>query len=903
MPVLKYENDDGAIVEIVLDAAQPRVEIGRSKTCAIRTRNHSVSRHHAEVVFAGGSVTVRDLGSSNGTFAGGSRIEETAFTARSEFFCGKFRVVVDEFDQPEDKLSQEVAFSVVPAFDPKATRDLGAPLPSFDAAQSEDDGATLSEDTADPTSPELERPAELEPDVLDPPAEAPLEGSEPTAEPQLEEPPPLPSEELDLELAALRSGLKTAEAERDEARDEGEDRREALEGAEARLSRAVSEADELRERLESMDAAAEATGLDVARERDEALAEVVSLREIRDGYQVELEAGEEAQSSAKASRDDALSEAKGLRDELGDRDEAMAGLEKSLEEAQAELGTLQASREADATRQSATESELEEARVARDRLNESAEASKKAHLDGHAEAQELEAGLRAELEVTGQERDALAKSLDEHRSASSADAATLRDELTGSREKLAELQDLLETSVGPTEARELSDRLESSEVGRQEAQAALARLEADAEDGAGRVAVAEALAAEAVEVSAGSVAAREAAEAENAELKKFLVGTANSDEVAAFQARVDELERALHGAEAERDRQAAVAESVPEFEEQMAELIESRDSLAAEVAASEREATEASDGSKVMESKLARARSERSDAKRALKGAEKACAAAEKEHDGLAKALAEAEAALASSHQEAAEATKVAVDRGSLIAELEAAQAALEALTREHESVQAAHKRSVKGGAAQIKRVEVLESRCEDLEASKESMAAAFASLEVQAAELTAEAARAKALEEELAAARQEVETVHAVHSATQKELVAQLEAPPPSDEEGVEISSARAEADALRQDKERLESKLERMREALDSLEADRGHDLAEAARSLYEDVNDIASAWRNDVGLARDYFEEIEEGFTDGEQRDAAHEALRELLVSLVSASLEVKDRLKAFRGLVED
>jgi hypothetical protein len=66
---------------------------------------------------------------------------------------------------------------------------------------------------------------------------------------------------------------------------------------------------------------------------------------------------------------------------------------------------------------------------------------------------------------------------------------------------------------------------------------------------------------------------------------------------------------------------------------------------------------------------------------------------------------------------------------------------------------------------------------------------------------------------------------------------------------------------------------------------------------------VNDIASAWRNDVGLARDYFEEIEEGFTDGEQRDAAHEALRELLANLAAASVEVKDRLKAFRGLVED
>ena len=92
-------------------------------------------------------------------------------------------------------------------------------------------------------------------------------------------------------------------------------------------------------------------------------------------------------------------------------------------------------------------------------------------------------------------------------------------------------------------------------------------------------------------------------------------------------------------------------------------------------------------------------------------------------------------------------------------------------------------------------------------------------------------------------------------------------------------------------------------MREALEALEADRENDITEAVRSLYDDVNELASAWRNDVSLAGDYFEEIEEGFTDSEQRDAAHQALRELLSNLTAASVEVKDRLKAFRGLIED
>ena len=111
------------------------------------------------------------------------------------------------------------------------------------------------------------------------------------------------------------------------------------------------------------------------------------------------------------------------------------------------------------------------------------------------------------------------------------------------------------------------------------------------------------------------------------------------------------------------------------------------------------------------------------------------------------------------------------------------------------------------------------------------------------------------------------------------------------------------AESVALRQENERLQSKLARMREALDAMDDERPSELLDAVKTLYEDVNDIASAWKNDLRLACDYFEEIQEGFVDSEQRDSTYGALRELLESLTSASVDVKDRLKAFRGLVED
>ena len=162
-----------------------------------------------------------------------------------------------------------------------------------------------------------------------------------------------------------------------------------------------------------------------------------------------------------------------------------------------------------------------------------------------------------------------------------------------------------------------------------------------------------------------------------------------------------------------------------------------------------------------------------------------------------------------------------------------------------------------------------------------------------------------KACEEELRALR-------VAHAQAQSELAQAIQgdAPEASEEQAEALRKAIAERDesvaenaTLKQDQERLEAKLSRMREALDSMDDEDPAVLKEAVKTLYEDVNELASAWKNDLGLARDYFEEIEEGFADSEQRDATHGSLRELLESLAAASLDVKDRLKAFRGLLED
>ena len=63
---------DGARRDFPLPKA--RSVIGRINTCDLRIPLSAVSRNHCEVYAERGTVKVRDLGSSNGTFHNGTRI-------------------------------------------------------------------------------------------------------------------------------------------------------------------------------------------------------------------------------------------------------------------------------------------------------------------------------------------------------------------------------------------------------------------------------------------------------------------------------------------------------------------------------------------------------------------------------------------------------------------------------------------------------------------------------------------------------------------------------------------------------------------------------------------------------------------------------------------------------------
>jgi pSer/pThr/pTyr-binding forkhead associated (FHA) protein len=66
--------------------------IGRSPECDVFLDDVTVSRRHAELVRDGERITIRDLGSLNGTFVNRRRIEEATLEDDDELQIGKYRL-------------------------------------------------------------------------------------------------------------------------------------------------------------------------------------------------------------------------------------------------------------------------------------------------------------------------------------------------------------------------------------------------------------------------------------------------------------------------------------------------------------------------------------------------------------------------------------------------------------------------------------------------------------------------------------------------------------------------------------------------------------------------------------------------------------------------------------------
>lgn len=74
-----------------------RVVIGRKVNCDLRIPLTAVSRQHCEITVDDGKVSVKDLGSSNGTYHNSVRVQEAHLSAGDELIVGPvvFTLVVD----------------------------------------------------------------------------------------------------------------------------------------------------------------------------------------------------------------------------------------------------------------------------------------------------------------------------------------------------------------------------------------------------------------------------------------------------------------------------------------------------------------------------------------------------------------------------------------------------------------------------------------------------------------------------------------------------------------------------------------------------------------------------------------------------------------------------------------
>lgn len=89
-PKLILEKGDGETEEFVLD---PLSVLGRDPKAQIRLDRREVSRRHAQITFAGSGHVLEDLGSENGTYVNGERVEKHTLSDGDRVQIGGFLLV------------------------------------------------------------------------------------------------------------------------------------------------------------------------------------------------------------------------------------------------------------------------------------------------------------------------------------------------------------------------------------------------------------------------------------------------------------------------------------------------------------------------------------------------------------------------------------------------------------------------------------------------------------------------------------------------------------------------------------------------------------------------------------------------------------------------------------------
>lgn len=88
--------------------------IGRRHDCDLRIPLMSVSRRHCQLNRDEGVLKIRDLGSRNGTYLNGKRIDEAVIQAGDYIEVGPLKFVLQIDGEPKDIAEPELAAQVLP---------------------------------------------------------------------------------------------------------------------------------------------------------------------------------------------------------------------------------------------------------------------------------------------------------------------------------------------------------------------------------------------------------------------------------------------------------------------------------------------------------------------------------------------------------------------------------------------------------------------------------------------------------------------------------------------------------------------------------------------------------------------------------------------------------------------
>ncbi len=130
--------------------AKEETILGRRQDCDLRIPTKDVSRRHCSLTASGRTLTVKDLGSSNGTYVNSKRIAESPLEAGDCLRIGPVTFVVQIDGRPADiqptDASEQSSTEPSLAADEEATFDLSDsdfdledPISALEEAEDEDD--------------------------------------------------------------------------------------------------------------------------------------------------------------------------------------------------------------------------------------------------------------------------------------------------------------------------------------------------------------------------------------------------------------------------------------------------------------------------------------------------------------------------------------------------------------------------------------------------------------------------------------------------------------------------------------------------------------------------------------------------------------------------------------------